>query len=230
MHSAAWQDDADKACRILDQERADLLKLSPEEMIPDIRDHLRKNRVNSYNKAINDPRVFHDPEVINSPKIISRPGLEDLELKPRVPYVEPPPIYVVTKAVRNRNHPEILEVEEGDLVLKKFNPLGGFARWTYEEDEYTMRDKFPHISDKCYEMMRNNLFIYVRKLGATAKTGVNNTAFEEVGSQPILMEDSQAGFVPLKNLQSVADSKFPPKRSECVLLERCAARTRTCLP
>ncbi len=119
-------------------------------------------------------------------------GLESLEFGPRTPYEEPPPIYVVTKSTKGLcTHPEMLEVEVGDLVLKKFDPMGKFPRWTYEEDEYSMRNKFPHISDKTYDMMRNNLYIYVRKLGSEVKTGLHNVAFGDVGSEPKLLKDSQ---------------------------------------
>lgn len=178
-----------------------------------------------------DPRAWHDPEIINPPKDLSPPGLESLELKPRPPMPYQSMIYRVIKSTKGMcTHPEILEVEVGDIVLRKFDPMGMFARWVYEEDEYVMRNKFPHISDATYDKMKNKTFLYVRKFGSHVKTGVHNVAFPDVGSDPVLLKDSQAGMVPLAHLQNIQESEFPGPDGKIPLYERDALRPRFQLP
>ena len=76
------------------------------------------------------------------------------------------------------------------------------------------------------------VYIYARKLGSEQKTGVRNIPFPDVGSNPLLLHDSETGMVPLRCLEKRA----PPVhyfREKLVTVEmqaRCPARSRFALP
>lgn len=208
MNSVAWRLDGTHLVSQLPEEQKRLNGAIPPEEREPVRDNLSRIGVNLNHKARGDPRQTDDEEIINAPKDLSQIGLESLEFKDRVRYSEAPPIYIVRKAVRDPNHPEQLAVEEGDLVLKKFAPTANFARWTYEEDEYLMRDKFPHIGDGTWLQMRDELHIYVRKLGVKEKSGLRQFDWQTIGWHSVQLIDTHAGYVPLKHLEKVESCNF----------------------
>jgi len=67
-------------------------------------------------------------------------------------------------------------------------------------------------------------------LGANVTTGVRHVAFEDVGSHPVVLEDTQAGMVPIKHLENIKDSHFPKREDRLFLEERCGMRIRFQLP
>eukprot|EP00392_Amoebophrya_sp_AT5.2_P004968 g4977.t1 len=171
-------------------------------------------------------------------KKMNKQGLESHRFAERVPYEEPIPIYVATAATTSHNHPELLRLEAGDLVVKKFNPKGNFAEFVFEKEDYISKHKFPHLSRGAFEHMQGDVFIYVRKLGATTKTGVRATcAFDKVPSATVgasqqVWIDSQEGFVPMRILENRGEKSRwrREKDGKVVLEERCAGLSRFCLP
>lgn len=170
--------------------------------------------------------ITDDDEIGLSPSLLA-----GLDFGGRIPFAEPNSVYRVKETVEG-THPEQLSVKKGDLVLKKFSLGGQFYRQCYEEEDYVFRNKFPHISDKTFNNMKGNVFIYARKLGAEQKTGTRNVPFPDVGSDPMLLLDSETGMVPLRCLEKRGEpvEYFRTKKTHVELHERCAARPRFALP
>ncbi|CAD7926424.1 unnamed protein product [Amoebophrya sp. A25] len=209
-------------------------------------DTLQKQRVNLYSKSLQDPRAAQEPVIIDRLSELSRPGLESLDFTGRIPYQEPPPIWLVINGTeeflatagrdprngtRMERHPQMLHLEEGDLVLKKFNPKGNFSTRTYEEEEFVARAKFPHISDKTFENMRGDIYIWCRKLGAAGgRMSVDNRPFAEVGTKEHPLIDSQEGFVPISILENRAETNWPAADCTASFPQRAALQPRFKLP
>ena len=82
-------------------------------------------------------------------------------------------------------------------------------------------------------------------MGASTSTGIRHQAFEDTGSAPVLLKDSQgnnidiffdminiflAGMVPLSCLKNLGDTGFPPRKAPFAIEERGGGVKRFQLP
>lgn len=100
-----------------------------------------------------------------------------------------------------------LSVEKGDLLLRRSGYGGAAVQQAYEEEDYIVSSRLPHVSEESFAKLQNDRWFFVRRLGSENRTGLCNKPIPgAVGSAPMILPDAEygdCGMVPLSILEPV---------------------------